>query len=283
MAQWNKIKARGKVDDRRGMTVATGGIGLVGLTIVLAVAYFGTGEQAVEVMHALEQTTPTTQQQAQPAEYQGEDAYEVFVSQVVGSGNVFWRDIARTQKSPYRAPTLVLFRGYTDSACGGASSAMGPHYCPLDETIYLDETFFDALRDQFGARGGDVAQAYVIAHEMGHHAQKRLGIMDQVRAKQAHVVGNANELSIKQELQADCFAGLWAHTLRDKNVFEKGEIIEAMDAAEAVGDDRIQKKTQGHVRPETWTHGSSKERKEWFTRGYETGDFSQCNTFDEGA
>jgi predicted metalloprotease len=169
---------------------------------------------------------------------------------------------------------LVLFRGATNSGCGYASSQSGPHYCPTDQTIYLDETFFDELQARFGGSNGDVAQAYVLAHEAGHHAQNQLGIMDEVQAS-----GYDNDLSVKLELQADCFAGLWAYSVKDLGVFEEGEIQEAISAAEAVGDDNIQSRTQGQVNPETWTHGSSAQRIDWFNRGFNSGQINSCNTF----
>jgi predicted metalloprotease len=173
---------------------------------------------------------------------------------------------------------LVLFRTATNSACGTATSQIGPHYCPLDSTIYLDETFFDELTNRLGATGGDVAEAYVIAHEVGHHVQNELGIMNRVQTQQQALPSQANELSVQLELQADCFAGLWAHSIRDIGVFETNEIREAMDAAAAVGDDRIQERTQGYVNPENWTHGSSDQRVEWFNKGYQTGELSACNS-----
>jgi len=279
MANWGKIGARGKIEDRRGMTVPTGGIGIVGIGIVLAVMYFGGLDSGVEVMNVLQESNAPVSTTGQLAEFAGEDEYELFASQVLGIGNIVWTNIAKEKGILYREPTLVLFRGATQSSCGGANSASGPHYCPVDETIYLDETFFDEMIRRFGARGGDVAEAYVIAHELGHHVQNIFGTMDQVRTAQGHSPHKSNVLSIQQELQADCFAGIWAHALRGKDIFEKGEIMEAMDAAEAVGDDRIQQKTSGQINPESWTHGSSKERKEWFTRGYQSGDYSACNTY----
>jgi len=156
---------------------------------------------------------------------------------------------------------------------------LSPHYCPADETIYLDETFFDELQSRFGARGGDVAEAYVIAHEVGHHVQTVLGTSRDVRTAQSRNPSEKNALSIKQELQADCYAGLWAHSLRGQGIFDDGEIVEAIDAAEAVGDDHIQETVQGHVHPESWTHGSSDDRKKWFLRGYEGGGVAVCDTF----
>lgn len=169
--------------------------------------------------------------------------------QYLGQNNDMWAQIFAENNRSY-TPTLVLFRQATTSSCGTATSQVGPHYCPLDQTIYLDETFFDELRNRFGAQGGDVAEAYVISHEVGHHAQNELGIMNQVNNT------GDNKASIQLELQADCFAGLWAHSIRDLGVFGPGEIREAMDAAATVGDDRIQERVTGYINPESWTHGS---------------------------
>ena len=202
------------------------------------------------------------------ADFEGADQYEVFVSTVLGSVNSMWEEAFAKNNSEYVAPKLVLFRGGTQSACGGAFSEVGPHYCPLDETIYLDETFFEELQDRFGAKGGDVAQAYVIAHEVGHHVQQSLGVLE---------TSDSNRASVKTELQADCFAGLWAYSVKDRGVFEVGEIAEALDAAAAVGDDRIQKSTTGRINPETWTHGSSADRMNAFKAGYENGTLEACS------
>ena len=281
MAKWDKIQSRGNVQDRRGSApAAIGGISMLGVALVIGAALLGGPEAALNVVDVLDDVQPvSTQQSVATGEYAGEDSYEVFASTVLGSSNDMWRELFDRNNIEYVEPELVLFRGATQSLCGGASSAVGPHYCSIDETIYLDETFFDELESRFGAQGGDVAEAYVISHEVAHHVQNKLGIMDQVRDAQIKNARNKNELSIKQELQADCFAGMWAYTLRDQDVFEKNEILEAIDAAEAVGDDRIQESIQGRVNPESWTHGSSEDRKAWFTKGYETGDFNQCDTF----
>ena len=163
--------------------------------------------------------------------------------------------------------------------CGTATSQVGPHYCPVDQTIYLDETFFEELTNRFGAKGGDVAEAYVIAHEVGHHAQNELQIMADIQAKQQSDPEAANDLSVKLELQADCFAGLWANSIKDADVFSQGEIIEAIDAAAAVGDDRIQEKVTGYVNPESWTHGSSEQRMNWFNKGFDSGQLAACDPF----
>ena len=264
-----------------GRTATTiGGLGGIGLIVFLLISFLGGGSG---LDGALDQfvTRAPPQTGEQPAEFQGEDDYEVFASTVLGSTDDTWGEVFDQSGLDYEEPTLVLFRDATSSGCGGATSAVGPHYCPLDETIYLDETFFDELRVRFGAEGGDVAQAYVIAHEVGHHVQNRLGLMQQVQEAQRQTASQeeANELSIRLELQADCLAGVWAYSIRDLGVFLPGEINEALDAAAAVGDDRIQESVQGQVNPERWTHGSSQQRVEWFTTGYETGDPAACDTF----
>jgi predicted metalloprotease len=262
--------------------MAIGGLGGVGVIVLVLITLLGGGGGGLDqILGQLEQAQAPADPGVQPEEFQGEDDYEVFASTVLGSTNDTWEAIFRQSDLDYVEPTLVLFRSSTQSACGGATSAVGPHYCPLDEVIYIDETFFDDLVSRFGASGGDVAEAYVIAHEVGHHVQNRLGIMDEMRQAQqgAGSQEEVNELSVRLELQADCFAGVWANSLRDLGVFLPGEISEAVDAAEAVGDDRIQERVQGQINPETWTHGSSEQRVQWFTTGYETGDPSQCNTF----
>ena len=259
--------------------MAIGGLGAVGLVIFLLVSLLGGGTGLEDMMGQLDPGTAPIQEQ--PAEFEGEDDYEVFAETVLGSTNDTWIPIFEASGLQYGEPTLVLFRSATQSSCGGANSAVGPHYCPLDETIYIDETFFDELTSRFGAEGGDVAEAYVIAHEVGHHVQKRIGVMEQVQSAQqaASSQQEANDLSVRLELQADCFAGIWAYSLRDQGVFLPNEIHEAMDAASAVGDDRIQQAVQGQVNPESWTHGSSEQRVEWFTRGYDEGDPTRCDTF----
>ncbi len=281
MALWNKITSRGAVDDRRGSSIVPigGGLGIVGFIAILLFNYIGGGDVG-DVLNQLPTSQISTDQQVNSKDFEGADNYEVFVSTVLGSNNDMWEKVFAQANTTYREPKLVLFRNATQGSCGISSSAVGPHYCPADETIYLDETFFDELQKRFKAKGGDVAQAYVIAHEVGHHVQKQLGIMDKVQSEQSNNPSQANELSIKQELQADCFAGLWAHSIKDLGVFESDEeITEALDAAAAVGDDRIQSSTQGRVTPENWTHGSSEDRVKWFNTGYQTGSVSSCQTF----
>ncbi|MBX4198262.1 zinc metallopeptidase [Candidatus Parcubacteria bacterium] len=281
MANWGRILSRGNVEDRRGMPlgIAGGGLGVVGVALVIIFNLLNGGD-ITDVLNGLQTIQVQTEQQYTQKDFEGADSYEVFASTVLGSTNDMWSRFFAENNFTYDPPKLVLFRQATQSGCGIASSDVGPHYCPLDEVIYLDETFFDELRTRFGAQGGDVAEAYVIAHEVGHHVQNELGIMEQVQSQQVSDQ-EANDLSIKLELQADCFAGLWAYSVKDLGVFEPGEITEAIDAAAAVGDDRIQQRVTGRINPETWTHGSSAERSSWFNRGFETGSVAQCNTFNQ--
>jgi uncharacterized protein len=252
-----------------GPTAIGGGLGIAGIAIVLLFNIFSGGNVDVgSVLNQL-QNVQVQHQTVDTSAFEGTDSYEVFTSTVLGSTNDLWSNFFAQNNLSYKEPTLVLFRGSTDSACGGASASSGPHYCPLDETIYIDETFFDELRTRFGGDSGDVAQAYVIAHEVGHHVQHTLGILDEEHDNQA---------SIKTELQADCYAGLWAYSIKNQGIFESPtEIQEALNAASAVGDDQIQKAVTGTVNPETWTHGSSQDRVKAFTTGYETGSVERCN------
>ncbi len=276
MADWGKLASRGNVEDRRSnrsvLALGGGGLGLTGIALVVLFTYLGGGDIG-DVANQLQNIQVQEQYVDDTGAFAGDDAYEVFASTVLGSNDDMWAKVFASSNLSYTSPTLVLFRDMTESSCGGASSQVGPHYCPLDHTIYLDETFFDELQNRFGAGGADVAQAYVIAHEVGHHVQNQLGLLQNPGA-----FDDANTVSIKQELQADCFAGLWAYSIADLGVLEFGEIQEAMDAAAAVGDDHIQETTTGRVNPESWTHGSSQQRMEWFNRGYTTGKVSSCET-----
>lgn len=275
MADWDQITDRGNVEDRRGMgPVAIGGFGVLGIVVTLLANFIGgpdTARTINEVLNQLE-ASQSQSQNVSTGEFAGNDSYEVFATKVLGSTNKTWRDILAQTGKPYDEPRLVLFRNATQSGCGIANSQVGPHYCPADSTIYIDETFFDELK-KFGASGGDVAEAYVIAHEVGHHVQNYLGIMERAQSAAAQ----DNQASINLELQADCFAGIWIKSV--SNIFEPGEVREAIEAAAAVGDDRIQQKVEGQINPETWTHGSSAQRVEWFNRGFESGRPSECNTF----
>jgi len=201
-----------------------------------------------------------------------------FVSFVLDDVQIFWEDLFAEGGEQYRRAELVLFTSSTNSGCGFATAAVGPFYCPADETVYLDLDFFRELHRRFGAPG-DFAQAYVIAHEIAHHVQQVTGISDEVRGLQQRHPDDASELSVRLELQADCLAGVWGYSTQQRDILEPGDLEEALDAAAAIGDDRIQEQTTGQVNPETWTHGSSDQRVEWFRRGFDTGDPDRCDTF----
>lgn len=272
MADWGKILSTGNVEDRRGSPLGLigGGVGILGVGVALLMSFLS--GQPIDISSVLGQLEQSTGQSSYTTrDFEGADDYEKFTSTVLGSTNDVWHRIFEQSGRAYEEPRLVLFRNATQSACGMATSDVGPHYCPLDQTIYVDETFYDVLKTRFEAQGGDVAEAYVVAHEVGHHVQHQLGILDASTAP-------SNEESIAIELQADCFAGVWAHSISSLGIFQPGEINEAIDAAAAVGDDRIQTKVQGQVTPETWTHGSSEQRVSWFNRGYQSGSPAQCDT-----
>jgi predicted metalloprotease len=247
--------------------------------LTLALAYFlGIDPQVLlQLQQGSGQPVIVEDYQPTPQESQLAD----FVSVVLADTEDTWQEIFRQYGHSYEEPVLVLFSGTVKSACGMASAAMGPFYCPADRKVYIDLAFFEDLRQRHGAPG-DFAQAYVIAHEVGHHVQNLLGISTRVRSAQQGLGKTAaNALSVKQELQADCLAGLWGyHADRSRGVLEQGDIDEALNAATAIGDDRLQKQAQGYVVPESFTHGSSRQRVEWFKRGIESGDFERCDTFD---
>jgi predicted metalloprotease len=214
-----------------------------------------------------------------PAKDEAEKPLLQFISFVLDDTQQNWEKLLPQQAgTPYRHAKLVLFRDSTNSACGGAESATGPFYCPGDEKVYIDLGFYDELKRRFGAPG-EFAQAYVLAHEIGHHVQKLIGIESKVRQFQSQNPGTANAVSVKMELQADCFAGVWAHSTQQRGLLEAGDVQSALGAASAVGDDHIQQMTRGRVQPETFTHGSSQQRMDWFNRGLNSGQISACNTF----
>lgn len=207
-----------------------------------------------------------------------EDKLVQFVSFVLDDDQKAWTQIFASSGKTYQHAKLVLFTDQVRSGCGFAETAMGPFYCPADEKVYIDLGFYRELRDRFGAPG-EFAEAYVIAHELGHHVQKQLGISEKVEALQQQNPRRANELSVKLELQADCLAGVWGHTAAQRNLLNPGELEDGLRAAAAVGDDRIQKQATGRVNPETWTHGSSEQRTQWFRTGFDSGDMGRCDTF----
>lgn len=276
MAQWDKIEDKGNVEDRRGSNASIiSGVGLVGVVIYLLFTYLTGGDVVKSLIQvanvALEDTQTNVNSSYNPN-------YADFASKVIGSNNSFWAKKLIEENIAFTQPKLVLFRGVTDSACGGASSDMGPHYCPVDKTIYLDETFFEELKNRFGAQGGDVAEAYVIGHEYGHHVQEELGILSSKSTK-IKQIQDKNAISIKTELMADCLSGMWVASLENNGVIRQLEVGEAIDAAKAVGDDKIQIQTSGHINPENWTHGSSKERIQAFNTGFNSKTISSCDTF----
>jgi predicted metalloprotease len=221
-------------------------------------------------------------QQSSPGSVQdpAEATLVQFVSFVLDDAQKTWERLLPPKGTPYRHAKLVLFRDETNSSCGLAQSATGPFYCPADEKVYIDLGFYDELKSRFGAPG-EFAEAYVLAHEIGHHVQKLLGISGKVQALQERNSAQANPLSVRLELQADCFAGIWANSTAQRNLIDQSDVESGIGAAGAVGDDRLQRMTRGHVSPESFTHGSSAQRVDWFERGLANGEISQCNTFAE--
>ena len=279
--RWRKGRRSSHIEDWRGVRlrggVFKGGIGTI--VIVLALSYFLEIDPSVIFQMQQGAVTSTTASSRQPTA--AEEEMVDFVSVVLADTEDTWKTLFRDAGLYYQKPTLVLFIGQVSSACGQASAAMGPFYCLADEKVYIDLSFFDDLKRRHGAPG-DFAQAYVIAHEVGHHVQSLLGTSKRVRAEQ-HGLGkeDANILSVRQELQADCFAGIWAyHADESRQVLEQGDLEEALAAASAIGDDRLQQEANGRVVPETFTHGTSSQRVKWFRRGFESGDFAVCDTFD---
>jgi len=284
--QWRGRRQSSNVEDRRrgggfgglgglgglgggggfGGGITKGGIGLVVLFLVISLI---SGQNPLELLNLQSPTSNV-------ATTDTDEAAE-FVKVVLADNEDVWNAQIRN----FRMPTLVLFRGATQSACGYASAATGPFYCPGDEKIYIDLSFYDDLKTRFQAPG-DFAMAYVVAHEYGHHLQKLSGVMDRVHNLREQLSESEyNELSVKLELQADFYAGVWAHHAQNKNILEEGDIQEALNAASAIGDDRIQMQSQGYIVPESFTHGTSEQRMYWFKRGFETGDVNQGDTFSE--
>jgi predicted metalloprotease len=259
--------------------MAGGGIGLI--VLLLLALFFG-----VDPSLLLQEGVPDLAPEpgAPPATPRTDDPLRDFVSVVLADTEDTWEALFRRMNRVYEHPRLVLFSGAVESACGFAQAAVGPFYCPEDRKLYLDLSFFQDLRDRFGAPG-DFAQAYVIAHEVGHHVQTLLGISQEVRSAQRRSSPDqANALSVSQELQADCFAGVWAyHADRTRQILEQGDIEEGLNAAAAIGDDRLQRQGRGYVSPESFTHGTSAQRVRWFKRGLESGDVGQCETFSTSA
>lgn len=268
------------VEDRRGGgMIRGGGVGIGGVVLALVISYF-TGINPMTLLGFMEQT-PLAQHTA-PAAHKppAEDKSARFVSKVLASTEDVWTETFRQAGKQYEAPRLVLFSGQTPTACGTGQTAMGPFYCPGDKKVYIDLAFYHELENRFHAPG-QFAQAYVIAHEVGHHIQNLLGIANKVHSAQQRTGKvEANALSVRMELQADCLAGVWGKRANDmRNILDPGDLEAALNAATAIGDDRLQQQAQGRIVPESFTHGSSAQRVRWFRRGFETGDMNQCNTF----
>ncbi len=276
--RWRGRRQSSNIEDRRGARVGRtslgGGLGLI--AILLAGYFLGIDPRPfLQLLQTQQTTAPAPNTSAGPM-----DEGREFTAVVLADTEDAWNALLPTVGQRYSEPRLVLFAGSVSSACGYAQAAVGPFYCPADQRVYIDLSFFEDLRRRFGA-GGDFAQAYVIAHEIGHHVQTLIGVSQQVRElKQGASQVMANRLSVRQELQADCFAGIWAHhTERSKQILEAGDVEEALNAASAIGDDRLQQKSRGYVTPDSFTHGSAAQRVRWFRRGLESGELGACDTF----
>ncbi len=276
--RWQDEERSDNVEDRRGMPVSRGmvGGGIGTVILVLVALYFGI-DPSVILQSVPESGPPAVTQQQQPV---GKDPMVDFVSVVLADTEKTWHGVFRRYGRTYENPKLVLFTGAVQSACGFAQAAMGPFYCPEDHKVYIDLSFYEDLKNRFRAPG-DFAQAYVIAHEVGHHVQNQLGITEKVQSTMQRVgKTEANRLSVRMELQADCLAGVWGYNAdKTRHILEVGDLEEALRAASAIGDDRIMKQTRGTVVPDAFTHGTSEQRVRWFRRGFETGDLNQCDTF----
>lgn len=257
----------------RGFRLPAGKGGVVLLVIVVIASFYG-----VDLTSLLTGEQPVSQQTSRSVS-QGEDEAAKFTSVILATTEDTWGQIFERQGKTYQQPKLVMYRGATRTGCGTGQSVMGPFYCPADSTVYIDLSFYDDMNNKLGAQG-DFAQGYVIAHEVGHHVQKLLGIEPKVREMQRNASETeVNRLSVRMELQADCFAGVWGHSMQQQGVLEAGDLQEALNAAQAIGDDRLQQQSQGRVIPDSFTHGTSEQRYSWFKRGFDSGDPNQCNTF----
>ncbi|MBU4527172.1 MAG: zinc metallopeptidase [Hoeflea sp.] len=271
---------------RGGMRLPTGGMrGGGGLSLkavlIIGVIYLGLKLIGIDPLQILGGGDPggqlTSERQVSPAR---QDEMTQFVATVLAETEDVWNGIMQSQGFEYPEPTLVLFSGAVSSACGNASAASGPFYCPGDQKVYIDLTFFDELAKRFKA-SGDFAQAYVLAHEVGHHVQNLIGVLPQFNEmRRSMSQTEQNQMSIRVELQADCFAGIWGHYTAQKGLLESGDLEEALNAAQQIGDDTIQRRTQGYVVPESFNHGTAAQRKEWFSRGFDTGRLEACDTFN---
>ncbi|MFI0488664.1 MAG: neutral zinc metallopeptidase [Yersinia sp. (in: enterobacteria)] len=285
--RWQGRRESDNMEDRRGHSSGGGGGfrlpiggkgGLVILIVVLIAGYYGV--DLTPLLNGSDPMSQTQTQQRSPTSISPkDDQYAKFTSVVLADTEDTWKPIFQKMGRTYQEPKLVMYRGATRTGCGTGQSVMGPFYCPADSTVYIDLSFYEEMKNKLGA-DGDFAQAYVIAHEVGHHVQHLLGIDTKVRQQQQGVSQvEANRLSVKMELQADCFAGVWGKAMEQQQVLEVGDLQEALNAAQAIGDDRLQQKSQGQVVPDSFTHGTSQQRYTWFKRGFDSGDPNSCNTF----
>jgi uncharacterized protein len=275
--RWSPLGRSGNIEDRRGMSVGGAGLGIGG-TLILLVLSFIFKQDFLSMFSGTDQSSAPVA--TDPQRNAAEEPMVQFVSFVLDDAQRTWHQILPSVGKDYHDAKLVLFRDAVQSGCGTAQSATGPFYCPSDERVYIDLSFFDELKRKFGAPG-DFAQAYVIAHELGHHVQNILGI--EQRSRQLARSGNHNAVSVRLELQADCFAGIWGHSTAQRNILESGDVEEGFAAAAAVGDDRLQRMGGRRVSPESFTHGSSEQRVGWFRRGLDSGKVSSCDTFASSA
>jgi len=278
---WKDGRRSSNVDDRRGVRVSRGGVvggGIGTIILVLVALYFGVDPSVLLEMGSGGAPTYETSSELRP---EAENQLAEFAAVVLADTEEVWAEVFRSNGQHYTEPTLVLFTGMVESACGFAQAAVGPFYCPADQKVYIDLSFFHELKERFQAPG-DFAQAYVIAHEIGHHVQNLRGTMGEVANLRGRVSqAQANSMMVRLELQADCFSGVWAnHANRLRQILEPGDIEEALTAASAIGDDRLQRQAQGYVVPDSFTHGTSAQRARWFRRGFESGVVDTCDTFN---
>lgn len=275
--RWRGRRQSTNIDDRRGTRLRRAGVnGGIGLIAILIVSYFLDIDPRpfLQLLDTQQTSAPAPNSTPGPM-----DEGRQFTAVVLAETEDAWNRLMPQMGRRYQEPTLVLFSGAVQSACGLAQAAVGPFYCPADQQVYIDLSFFEDLRTRFGA-GGDFAQAYVIAHEIGHHVQTLIGISGRVQQlKRGASQAEANLLSVRQELQADCFAGIWAHSAERSQILEPGDLEEALNAASAIGDDRLQQQSRGYVTPDSFTHGSAEQRVRWFRRGFSSGNLEDCDTF----
>jgi len=281
--RWQGRRESDNVEDRRNQSPTVGGGrmriprgkgGIILLVVVMIAGYYG-----YDLTPLLTGGEPVTQQSRSQGISPQDDEAAKFTSVMLATTEDTWQKLFTQMGKQYQPPHLVMYRNATRTGCGTGQSVMGPFYCPADSTVYIDLSFYDELKNKLGA-DGDFAQGYVIAHEVGHHVQKLLGIEPKVRQmQQGATQRQVNQLSVRLELQADCFAGVWGHYMQQQQILEPGDLQEALNAAEAIGDDRLQQQSQGRVTPDSFTHGTSEQRYSWFKRGFDSGDPGQCDTF----